>query len=217
MNEYFLVISRTDQLSTTYPASTNKGISNFYPPKFPMTKYALCDAKPQTAGGTPTTKLTYVPPKLSPWCMDGHNFEITPGMGVSIDKTTGIVPPVSPAYSGAYGTQTDRRVLGVVKNIWSLSEYYGGEGLGQYENYPQALKTAKEHADVHVGASLFEGYLGIVRILLDGGADINAVNEEGFTALLAAASNGYLEVVNYLTYRGAKSETVDSRNNFVTS
>jgi len=157
----FLVISRTDQLSTTYPASTNKGISNFYPPKFPMTKYALCDAKPQTAGGTPTTKLTYVPPKLSPWCMDGHNFEITPGMGVSIDKTTGIVPPVSPAYSGAYGTQTDRRVLGVVKNIWSLSEYYGGEGLGQYENYPQALKTAKEHADVHVGASLFDGNLVI--------------------------------------------------------
>ena len=27
----------------------------------------------------------------------------------------------------------------------------------------------------------FEGYLGIVRLLIDAGADINAVNEEGFT------------------------------------
>ena len=54
----------------------------------------------------------------------------------------------------------------------------------------------------------FEGHLGIVWMLLESGGQLNEESEEGFTPVLAAASNGYTEVVNFLIRQGAEAESV---------
>ncbi|MCY4661737.1 MAG: ankyrin repeat domain-containing protein, partial [Acidobacteria bacterium] len=50
-----------------------------------------------------------------------------------------------------------------------------------------------------------------VRILLDAGADINAVNEADFTALHGAAFRGLNEVITYLVEQGADIDARDFR------
>lgn len=47
------------------------------------------------------------------------------------------------------------------------------------------------------------GNLGKVKIALNNGAEINAVDEYGYTALHSAAENGHLEVVKLLVEQGA--------------
>lgn len=47
------------------------------------------------------------------------------------------------------------------------------------------------------------GNVGKVKIALNNGADINAVDEYGYTALHSAAENGNLEVVKLLVEQGA--------------
>lgn len=47
------------------------------------------------------------------------------------------------------------------------------------------------------------GHLDAVKVLLDHGADINAEDVTGWTALHAAAHNGHVAVVKYLLDRGA--------------
>ena len=50
------------------------------------------------------------------------------------------------------------------------------------------------------------GFLSIVRILLDRGAEINCCNAKGITPLMEAAAEGHLEVVKLLVDRGANLE-----------
>ncbi|KAK1991098.1 putative histone-lysine N-methyltransferase, H3 lysine-9 specific, partial [Colletotrichum falcatum] len=47
------------------------------------------------------------------------------------------------------------------------------------------------------------GYLEVVKLLVDKGADVTVSNENGWTPLNAASSNGYLEVVKLLVDKGA--------------
>lgn len=47
------------------------------------------------------------------------------------------------------------------------------------------------------------GYKNIVKILLDRGADINATDNYGWTALMSAAKNGYNKYVSILLEWGA--------------
>jgi ankyrin repeat protein len=51
--------------------------------------------------------------------------------------------------------------------------------------------------------------LEVVRILVDLGADVNAVNEDGLTAMHGAATNGADAVVQFLADRGAKLDVKD--------
>ena len=48
-----------------------------------------------------------------------------------------------------------------------------------------------------------KGYLEIVKLLIDSGADINVKDKKGRTALRYAVKNGHLEVVKYLIDKGA--------------
>ena len=44
----------------------------------------------------------------------------------------------------------------------------------------------------------------IVKLLIENGADVNAKNEDGETALHLANRKGYLDIVKYLIAKGAK-------------
>jgi hypothetical protein len=48
-----------------------------------------------------------------------------------------------------------------------------------------------------------EGHLEVVRWLLEKGADVNAAEENGWTALMVASDNGHLPVVKLLVEKGA--------------
>ena len=48
------------------------------------------------------------------------------------------------------------------------------------------------------------GYTAAVQALLDAGADVNAKDKEGVTALMEAQENGHTEVVEILKKAGAK-------------
>ncbi|MCE2539730.1 MAG: ankyrin repeat domain-containing protein, partial [Acidobacteria bacterium] len=50
-----------------------------------------------------------------------------------------------------------------------------------------------------------------VEILIEAGADVNAVNEAGFTALHGAAFRGLNEVIEYLVAQGAAIDARDFR------
>ena len=56
-----------------------------------------------------------------------------------------------------------------------------------------------------------QGAEAVVRVLLEAGADINAINEADFTALHGAAYRGLNEVVDYLVTNGADIDARDYR------
>ena len=55
-----------------------------------------------------------------------------------------------------------------------------------------------------------EGHLEVVRLLLEAGADKDAANTDGSTALFFAAQNGHLEVVRLLLEAGADKDAADT-------
>ncbi|MBI2677057.1 MAG: ankyrin repeat domain-containing protein [Candidatus Yanofskybacteria bacterium] len=55
----------------------------------------------------------------------------------------------------------------------------------------------------------WDGLLDNVRVLVEAGADINAVSNEGGSALMLAAQRGWREIVEYLLSRGADKTLVD--------
>ena len=54
-----------------------------------------------------------------------------------------------------------------------------------------------------------QGYLDMVSLLLEFGADVNAVNSAGTTALMFASKQGHLDVVRLLLTRGALINLID--------
>ena len=54
-----------------------------------------------------------------------------------------------------------------------------------------------------------DGCVDCVPVLLDGGADINAVDQDGITAMLAAIINGHYDVAAVLAQRGADPNIAD--------
>jgi len=54
------------------------------------------------------------------------------------------------------------------------------------------------------------GYVGVVGRLLEAGANVEAADNEGFTALMSAASNGHIEVISKLVQAGADVTAKDT-------
>ena len=59
---------------------------------------------------------------------------------------------------------------------------------------------------VALHAACAYGHLECAKALLGAGADINKLNNNGWTPLMLAANNGYIEVVRELLKRGAKKD-----------
>jgi ankyrin repeat protein len=58
------------------------------------------------------------------------------------------------------------------------------------------------------------GNVEVVRVLLDGGADVQRVSDKRYSALHQAAMNGHLEVCRLLLDRGAKVDAVGGQYKF---
>ena len=54
-----------------------------------------------------------------------------------------------------------------------------------------------------------DGYIDLVKILLDNNVDVNYQNEAGVTALILATYNNYLEIVKLLVEAGADVKLQD--------
>ncbi|MEO5350276.1 MAG: ankyrin repeat domain-containing protein, partial [Magnetococcus sp. YQC-3] len=60
-------------------------------------------------------------------------------------------------------------------------------------------------------AAAEKGYTRIVQQLLDHGADINAVNNEGISALMFAARDNHLDTAKVLIERGIQTTITDKQ------
>jgi len=69
------------------------------------------------------------------------------------------------------------------------------------------LKSMKEGFELFVAA--MHGHKGIVRMLLEAGANVKAARNGGITALITAAASGYKEIVSMLLENGSR---VDEEN-----
>ncbi len=58
----------------------------------------------------------------------------------------------------------------------------------------------------------YEGQLDVVRLLIEKGADVNAMNENGFTPAMVAAYVGYDEIVSILRQHGALLENASRKD-----
>ena len=59
----------------------------------------------------------------------------------------------------------------------------------------------------------FKGSISIVKILIENGAEVNAQNYNGATALIYASTFGHTEIVKYLLANNADKNLTDNRGN----
>jgi len=76
---------------------------------------------------------------------------------------------------------------------------------GAKADYPRSAKGRT----ALIIASAYYGGVSLCRVLLDHGANVNAVTVNGETALMLAASNAKSDLVSYLLQRGADPKLMD--------
>jgi ankyrin repeat protein len=62
-----------------------------------------------------------------------------------------------------------------------------------------------------------QGYMAIVTALLEAGAEVDTVDDQGDTALICAAHKGYLAIVTALLEAGAEVDTVNDNGKKISS
>ncbi|QTG98974.1 ankyrin repeat domain-containing protein [Wolbachia pipientis] len=95
--------------------------------------------------------------------------------------------------------------IGSVDGVGFLME--GDENLNRY--FIDQINARDNNQGTALGIAAQNGYLEIVKILKEKGADINAVDYNKDTPLHLAAQNGYLEIVKILKEKGADINAVD--------
>lgn len=79
------------------------------------------------------------------------------------------------------------------------------------DNYKFNLNAKDERGNTMLILASGSGHLEAVRMLIDGGADVNAMNSDRDTALIAAASWGHLKVTRVLINAGADANVRNVR------
>ena len=114
------------------------------------------------------------------------------------------------------------------------AKFHGGElanaAFAGYENAALAMVTVLLQAGADVNSprpdyldtalieASYKGYKDVVKLLLaQPGIQLDAINIDGRTALMAAAEKGHLEIVEMLLKAGAKISITDKRGETATS
>jgi ankyrin repeat protein len=75
----------------------------------------------------------------------------------------------------------------------------------------QTVKERDQHGNTPLHYAIESGDIGLVRLLIEQGADVNAVNKEGVTPLIKAAQFGQTEIVKFLHEHGADVNRANSK------
>jgi ankyrin repeat protein len=57
---------------------------------------------------------------------------------------------------------------------------------------------SQEEKNIKLRIASYNGYLDLVKLLINNGADVNAKNNFGFTSLMLASVNDHMDIVNLL-------------------
>ena len=130
-----------------------------------------------------------------------------------------VKPPPRPR---EFGTQGGISLLGATPILLAAANGNGDairvlvEGradprISTIDNTPPLLVAAGVHRnpDVVLTPEEREHHVEAARLLLDLGADVNALGEYGWTALHGAAYNGFDEMIQFLAGKGAKMDMLD--------
>ena len=74
----------------------------------------------------------------------------------------------------------------------------------------QGKETSTRHSTTALMEAATHGQLDAVRVLISRNANVNRIDDEGYTALHSAAQEGHLSVMELLISKGAR---IDARNN----
>ena len=150
------------------------------------------------AGANPNAQLKFMPPFR----------DVGADRGGDLMLSTGATPLLRAAKAGdadavklllAAGARTDLAVARAWKdNVGGITPLMAAAGLGYQINDTRGKFKTEAQA------------IETIELLLDAGADINAKDDRGHTALFGAVFRGWTEVARFLVEKGAR---LDARNN----
>jgi hypothetical protein len=86
-------------------------------------------------------------------------------------------------------------------------------GKNELNEMRKIIYTPAEYHDAPFETSIKNGYLDVIKVFLEKGADVKAANKDGDTPLHWAAAKGKLDVVKYLVEKGADVNAADKNGN----
>ena len=122
--------------------------------------------------------------------------------GADTILTTGTTPLLRAAKAGDIEAMKVLMAKGADPNVttkFGLTPLMAAAGLGTKEEDTTGRKKTEEQA------------IGSIQLCLDAGADVNATDHQGETALHGAAQKGYDKVVQFLADHGAKLDVKDKK------
>ena len=136
---------------------------------------------------------------------------MTPGLA-SARLSTGESPLMAALYRDHHEVVAELLDAGAEVDVFAAAATGRTEDLGRSLHDAEALNAYAYDGWTPLHLSAFFGHVEAARILLDAGADVNAISQNSLTntPLHAATAGKHPEVALLLLSRGAKSDTVDA-------
>ena len=96
-----------------------------------------------------------------------------------------------------------------------MSDLYDAAKAGDLERVQMLVgkEEGRNEKDISLYVASSNGHFAVVRYLVEQGADMEKVHNDGFTSLIRASMNGHLEMVRYLLEQGANRDKVNNYDN----